>query len=650
MKTIKKIFSVCIAAALCVASVSCGKKDNGKSDVIDVNYEWLKDTYTDSSQLSDYAGQNQINLVAWNVDGQGGGKSYEASDDVVSKEIKRVTGVSISDKSFDNGGVTSDVKYGQLIATNRLPDIAYGSSWTVDTDAVYDLTELIDKYCPTIKSRIPKNVWNTPIVNAGQKGKVYGIPYALGNIGLSAVDELADPKKTLMFEYTYDPYPYVYVREDVLTTAYPNAKTTAQLGEIYSQRGSFTEEELFDVKITSAEQFRTEFLPKIYNVLRTAKNDDGTYRYQKTSKKWVEPMLVTDGQDRDTWSFLGKLVPSLLGSTMINGQFMYFDAQTKKVERTFSQDFYKDEVYEWAKLISEGKYVSNYGMTINNAEIQAELNNGNFAIAYYPSNLVSGNTAQYTGINGKTESVKYRKVYMKIPVNEHFKFVVGGSAAPSAVYFFKDNVKESDLAQLLRWLDYQCSRLADKVYAWGPKSAGLFDEAADGTRSYKDSDLVTQMVYSTGIMGSKVQKYNLSNGTVKSAKPVFSFFYNAGSIYHPKCVYDVSKMSDFLMSAFASGVVCSDVEQCPLAHMADMHSWKNSEIPGVEQIWAKRELLEAEFKTVLQSGASKSKFDAAYSTLLSVADRAGFSTEFANTTVTNKFLELNADFISNLLG
>ena len=207
MKTIKKIFSVCIAAALCVASVSCGKKDNGKSDVIDVNYEWLKDTYTDSSQLSDYAGQNQINLVAWNVDGQGGGKSYEASDDVVSKEIKRVTGVSISDKSFDNGGVTSDVKYGQLIATNRLPDIAYGSSWTVDTDAVYDLTELIDKYCPTIKSRIPKNVWNTPIVNAGQKGKVYGIPYALGNIGLSAVDELADPKKTLMFEYTYDPYP-----------------------------------------------------------------------------------------------------------------------------------------------------------------------------------------------------------------------------------------------------------------------------------------------------------------------------------------------------------------------------------------------------------------------------------------------------------
>lgn len=71
-----------------------------------------------------------------------------------------------------------------------------------------------------------------------------------------------------------DYYPYILVREDILEDAYgeENVYTTAELQEIFDERGYFTEEELFDVEITSAEQFRTEFLPRIYNAIRAIRN------------------------------------------------------------------------------------------------------------------------------------------------------------------------------------------------------------------------------------------------------------------------------------------------------------------------------------------------------------------------------------------
>ena len=139
-----------------------------------------------------------------------------------------------------------------------LPDIAYGRGW-IDPDALWDLTDLVDKYCPTIKARMPESVWNSTQVTGGQAGKVYGIPYALGNVGLSEIDSQADTKNTIMFDYNHEPYPYIMVREDVLKTAYPNAKTQAEIDALYKTQGYFTEEDLFDVEIESAHQYFLNF-------------------------------------------------------------------------------------------------------------------------------------------------------------------------------------------------------------------------------------------------------------------------------------------------------------------------------------------------------------------------------------------------------
>ena len=232
----KKIFTrtVCMAMCAMFAFSIVGCKEETPSDVVDANYQWLDASLTDTSQLDAYAGQNKIELTAWSVSELLSGK--KSSDDVVSKEIERVTGVSFKENGIvDNKDSTAEQRYNQLSMTG-LPDIAYGRGW-IDPDALWDLTDLVDQYCPTIKARMPESVWKATQVTGGESGKVYGIPYALGNVGLSEIDTEADPQKTVMFEYNHEPYPYIMVRDDVLKAAYPKQKRRRKLTRCMKRKG-----------------------------------------------------------------------------------------------------------------------------------------------------------------------------------------------------------------------------------------------------------------------------------------------------------------------------------------------------------------------------------------------------------------------------
>ncbi|MDR0425759.1 MAG: hypothetical protein LBH24_01155 [Clostridiales bacterium] len=569
LKTLCAMIAVCLVPQFLLGCQS-GLPD---SAVIDENYEWLDKSVTDSARLASWEEEIKLDLVAWNTNQMGGFKRYTSSNDIVSAEIKRVTGVSINtDKLIDNAGKTAAVRFGDLLTTG-LPDIAFGSAW-IDTDEVYDLTEYIDKYCPTIKARMPESVWTVRTINGGQRGKVYAVPFGLGNVSLTEVDQGADKTKSMMFEYNHDYYPYVLVREDILKDAYPSAKTQGEIQALFDSQGYFTEADLFDVPITSAEAFRTSFLPKIYGAIRNTKKPDGTYKYRINAERWVEPMLIGDGNDRDTWSFLGILLPFLMGATATytNTMFTYWDAIDQVCKVMAAQDFYKAELKKWVEIIAEGRYASQYGLINANSLIQSELNRGYYAIAYPPNCMPAGNIATL----GDDTVVNYRKVYMKIPQNERFEYFVNAVPGPSGVSIFKDSVRESDIPQILRWLDFQASELGDKLFAWGPETAGLFEEKeVDGktVRQYKSEELVNQMVYSTASLGKDVQNYNLSNGAIESAQPVFPFFYCGGSKDHPKCIYDLSKLSSLVNVYFSSAAVNSDKQKVKLARSPGIDGW-----------------------------------------------------------------------------
>lgn len=650
----KKIVSVLTAIFLLGSigiTTACGKNKNTQGDgELNTNYQWATEenisgeNVLDSSEIADYEGNHRRSLSVWLTSGAGNNKRYETSEDVVSPEIERITGISIdTGKMFDNKGMTAENRFNNLLTTNNVPDIAYGGDW-LDTEEVWDLTDLIDKYCPTIKARMPQYVWNNSNVNGGEEGKIYGVPYGLGNISLTNIDPLADPQKTIMFEFLQDSCPYVLVREDILLDAYPNALTTAEIDEIYHEQGYFTEEQLFDINITSAEQFRTEFLPKIQKAI-----DDGGDKYRINADRKVGTMLVTAGSDYDTWDFIGKLIPGLLGSgyNSYNTNFSYWDVQTQKIESMLYQDFFKQEIYEWAKMIADGTVVSRTGMTTQHTNLAAELNSGYYAVGYLSSSAPSGNACVW-----KDQKINYRKVYLNIPFNfDRFIYCGDGQASVSSVKFLKSNISESELPQLLRWLDFQCSRTADKLYAWGPKTAGLFNEAEDGTRTYKDEDLVQQMIYSTVVMGDKVQRYNLSNGMVNSAVPHFPFAYQSVSIYHPKATYDISDLPGLSNSFYSASVVLKDMSKkfVGLVARPSFHTWKDVDLDGIESLWGKRPQVEDQLKQLLIAGGSEASFNAAWDKLQVILTQSGWTKEFFNGKFTNAFLTKNKDYTYQFL-
>lgn len=650
-KSTKRLFALTLALTTCLSFTAC-KKDKQDGAKVDVNYEWLDEKYTDTSDLSTWD-DKQLSLKAWNNLGTGMAKQYESSNDVVWPEIKRVTGVRMS-SIVDNQGSTADIAIGKFLATNSIPDISFGE-W-VDKEYAYDLTELVNKYCPTIMSRVPASVWKKTEITQGEAGKIYAIPYDLGSTSLYELDPKADPVKTRLFNYNKELYPYIYVREDILKDAYPNALTTDDISRIYDERGSYTEEEVFDIGITSAKQFRTEFLPKIYNAIHNTKKN-GKYVYQISDEKgFVKCISMSAGSDQDTWDFLGKLIPMLIGAWGggANDMFSYWDKIEKKVKLMINEDFYMDEVKEWVDLIKEGKYLNNDELYESNSSVQEKYNNGEIAIGYLSN---SYNTASEATVTSKSPDkngtkVKYRKVYLKIPLNEHVEALTTSSSPCQFVSIMKDSVNEKDLPQILRWLDYQYSELADKLYSWGPRSAGLFEESVvDGEviRQYVGEDaedLKNQMVYNTASLGEKVQKYNLWNGTRDCAKRIFSFVYAGGSRFHAKCYYDLSGMKELRASAYNSSNVKTDIKVKDIAKSAAFRFWQNSDLDGIQNLWGKRKTVEFALQKLLDSGNNfKSKREELTKTLRSV----GWQSSYWTGEFTDAFLSVNEEYLDELM-
>ena len=653
-KVLTSIVTVFLALLVGSLAVGCGQQeDTTPGAVVDKNYQWLDtEKYQDSSDLTSWTDLGQtkkLNLTLWDssLDMATGTSS---SSDVVNPEISRITGVSV-ETTLDNKGKEPEARIADLYLTNNLPDVAYGG-W-VDKEYCWNLYDYID-YLPTLKARLPKEAWENVNITLGESNALYALPGGMGSTSLAAFDKKADPKKTILFSAVTDNYPFIYVREDILKDAYPEAKTQAEIDALYNEQGYFTEEDLFDVEITSAEQFRTEFLPKIYNAIHTARDSKGEYKYKASANEWVAPMTASAGTDKgynDGWDFGGQLLTRLLGGMTINNDmFTYWDKVDKEIKLLYEQDFYTDELKEWAALLAEGKYVNEEGYNNDRTTIVSRYNTGMYAIGYgassFPTSLSCTARSLSDEVNGTT--VRYRKVYMKILVGEHFEPLTTGGQSGVGICLLKDKVREEDIPQILRWYDFQFSELNDKLISWGPRSAGLFTEDENGVRQFKDEELANQMVYSTSSLGNLVQKYNLYNGTLLPPNRVFTCMYMGANRFHPKCVYDISSIPGISSTAFSSGAVCTDVELTTVAKDARLRFWTSIEL-GVDDdfsFFARRDMFTEKFNQLIRSGGG-SAFDSKLEEVKAISDVCGWTDELLEN-ATYKFKELNEAYKDKL--
>jgi ABC-type glycerol-3-phosphate transport system substrate-binding protein len=466
--------------------------------------------------------------------------------DVVWPEIERVTGVSINfDDSYSNGDNTFDIKMAMLAGTKDWPDICTNPQLVtpfVDGDAIYDLTDLVDTYYPSILAYREdpnfKTVFKNPAVTGGNEGKVFGLPFSIGAdysilkpyLGI----EEDDPKYMAAFA---PPPNYhqacVKVRDDILKMIFPEAKTQDEIEALYLEQGFFTREDVFDVPINTLDDF-IKFLRDI--------NDLGLMEGSLP----VYPTYAMCGLDN--YPLGARLASMLLGWGTGGDCFTHWNNEKKEIVLTTTTDEFRNLYKIFNQLIREG-VIPQESLIDDDAAFLAKMNNGQYAVTYAEWRWADDDVLKQAG-----KPYRYRYVYFDIPVQAD-KYVQPLSAPGfNLLLIFKDKVAEEDLPQILMMMDYANSALYHKMKYWGPKDAGLFEEV-DGVRQFVDPELAAEMVSNT--FPELRMKYALQNGFYNAGylvrRPEFGIWFRTGHV--PYMFYEQERKAEDAEIFFKSGLV-----------------------------------------------------------------------------------------------
>ncbi|HEY5585775.1 MAG TPA: hypothetical protein VIK78_14965 [Ruminiclostridium sp.] len=652
-KKLTKIGSLIIAVSLSLSILSgCGPQEVESTESTAsttttatteaLAYYDMYDKVQDSSDLPDWAGK-QLKLKVWYSHGTGDAKRSSSDKDVVTPEIKRVTGVEFDkDTSFDNAGQTIDVKLGMLNAASDWPDIAFvnqagmGSFRDLFAAGIaYDLTDAIVKYAPNLAKKMPFEKFpeiKNFITNNNQDGKTYAFPTELGSSERSI--KILDPSfVNPNSQDGLDGAPTLLIRDDILKMLYPNAKSAAEIEALYMEKGKFTKEDLYDVPLKSQDDV-IKLLYDIQNLIKT-----------KNLKENGKPLQVTFGfGGQDNWFTFANLLPAINRIPTGSNYFTYFDKTSKSIEFMFQQGYFKDTAKVFNKLVRDGVMDKN-SLLENNASHLEKLNNGQYAVAYtqWPDETI---------LKKAGKEFRYRALWIDSPVqSDKFLAPLSPVSVGTGVVLFKDKVQEGDVQQIVNYLDYMMSDIGEKMYTWGPKSAGLFDEVG-GKRVFKDKDLEQAMVY--GNDNGKSLSYNLVNQRISSlggfgnAWPYYPSYMWGGSSLSPVYAYEKVKNAADGKNFFNPGNLPDNAYNDLGINVAKDHNiWSFfGSVPSTDKFWKGRDAFE---KALIKTLAAKddAQFDQLWKSFSDIAVTNGATPETLKE-INDFFAKSNAGYLDKI--
>ncbi len=632
----KKIVSIMLVLAMGLSIASCGTKEGGSSSSnLETKANEIANDYKTIDQMPDFVG-DKLDVTVWY--GYGSNEVYigkKATDDKFRDEIERVTGVRINEKdSFDNGGSTGDAKLAKMVATKSYPQVGVGIEASIaeklnDAGKLYDLEELVPKYMPNYMKIINSS---EEMKNQFERKKVNGRRLFIMGLNENAFkfyDKDYTPEKYASIIQPLDSRSWIWVRDDILKQIYPNAKTMAEIKDIYINNGSYQKDDLRDVVITSKEDFRA-FLEKI-NALGITENG---------RKVW--PLYTHAGSDN--WDLMTVFTSPLAGKGIAKGSFVnnfcYYDGNQDKIVRTVDQEWFKDMMKYFNQMIIDG-LASKEALIDSAANFDQKKLNGEYAVLY-------GNTVVPTDeqLKGAGKSYSYRPVMLDIPCdyNEFVrvdteKNIFGGYG----IYLFKDTMNETQVEQFLRFLDFFYSDAGMKFALWGSEKAGLYEEDENGNMRYTDEKFKQARVND----GDK-QVY-VDYGLYSFPRiDVFMGNSNGLNNYNPKLIY----------KNYETERVASDYKKMwnyayfePLPEFPELDfNWIIWNFPkyseSIKKFWNARQSTEDAMKTVF-TATNDAEFEKYYQSMVSVMETNGF--DAAALEEMNKILEeQNGDFYNDL--
>lgn len=598
------------------------------------------DKVSDTSDLPDWTGK-KLKLRVWYSHGSNFGERPNVTDNVVFKEIARVTGVEIDvDKSFDNGGMDIKSKMPVLIAANDYPDLVFngkmiGLEELIKGNKLYEVTDLFKKYCTEFTKKLPMDKYKDYYENNQfYNGKMYTLPAAIGmeyyytdNSGYPDFD-IERWKTNGMVAPASKGYNsgmnVLWVRDDLLKKLYPNARTMNEIEELYGKNGTFTKDEIFDVPLKNMDD-----VTKLFYDMKALIDKEGIKENGKPVKVTYGPYIGTDN-----WGWLTVLPTLIDGSLGNTNYFTQFNKKTGKLEYAYKMDYVVNEMKTYNKLIKDD-VVSKDSIVDNLAGFTEKVNNGQYAVLYSQANP---NAALQKA--GKTFS--YRPLWVEQQYREEQQAQLAQSPTGTAWGIFKDSVKEEDLPQVLEFFNYMYSDLGDKLMYWGPRSAGLFEEK-NGKRVYKDKELEDCMVNSKS--NGKNIYYGLLNSNIPQSTPFpgIPSMYAYGSVNHPKYVYDAVVNPAQAMVNFNPGILQGLSFYDGLITSPKLPNIYNytAEVPEVDRFWKARDGFEKQLTKVI-AASNEAQFNEQYKLLLQYAENNGLTDKTLDE-LNKVYLQINGD-------
>ena len=665
MKKVTRAMAMTLASMLCL-SACAGEPANNQTvsgqpvedssevksteDIAVKPYWELLNEVSDTSELPDWEGDT-LEVSIWFAAGVGQTFTEIPETDVAFKEFERVTGVKFNlEESFDNGGNNIDAKLPMVVGSGDFPTmvIGYGIETQlgelIENGYLTDLTEYYqDGTLDQITKWLPLEEMDQVIYEDAKSndGRYYLIPN-----GDSAAQTVKAWSSTGYYpEEVYDAEYYslyganpanaagrsgmnaFMVRTDILEALRPDALTMKEIQDIYVKNGTFTEEEIYSVNLNSADEFYA-FLREIKELLDS---EDYVGLDGNPMEVIYGPHTETDNYYVMCW-WLGLLD----GAETEYFSYVNFGAEDESelIQYAYESDYFIDYMKDINSLVRDD-VIAQDSMLDNMATYQEKLNNLHYAVTYCENmtNVCSDVGAE----------VDYTPIWVKADFNEE----IGGDAAYNFNYYygiFKDALSEEELDQLMHAINYLNSIVGTNNFYWGPKSAGLFTEDADGNRTYTTEALHNYMVNKEA--NGEGEKYGLmSTGVVNdvcSIRPKSLIQGLLNPVY--LAADDGERAANDAQKYFCPGVLPgqSRDENAIYVNVEDkIYSSISNEIQGLKDFWAARNGYENQIKKVLVA-ESDAEFEKQLENLQLYARENGLTDEVKKQH-NDMYIEVNRD-------
>ncbi len=581
----KRILAIVLALMMVFALAGCKRKTSSKNGVLE--------------------------LTVWETQGTDYALREQPDENVVGDWLVEKTNVEVTNM-YGNGGGQWDTKLTKLVAGGNLPDIVHcgagqGPSHFAKLDElglVWELTpEILQEYAPNVWERIPQRLWDKMTVN----GKILGIPYFIDvteeSQPAATAEDVAyinDTKVIPFNDMTFNNEQCLWIRDDILKTFYPEAKTYDELVAILEEKQEPIGDDLLDVELDSTE----EFIELMYSIRDLNLKENG---------KTVYAFGYSGG---DNWEAL-----SWLGADMYGYKGHYYTGTWNDAKQQMEIPLVGDMIRQAAKTQNEminDKVIDMESLAHTSAIYSEKVLNGQYAIV--PINLVGFADDINRQLKERGKNFAYRPFITKVPALEGYGAYKEETTWVESVCFL-NTLSEEEFHQVLKWVDVQFSDEYEEVLNWGPKELGLYTEE-NGVRKFVDDRFNKYFIDGDSEALELKDTKGLGGVSAHRTNGIFSFRVSDYSRWTPSILARKNPLSPSTISGFKFKYDSEHVKNVKVYPPCQIWSSIYAEIPEVVDFWAEREQWEGKFKLALAAKKSEfdSKWDAAIDSVNEIAN------------------------------